>query len=152
ALRMGWSWGRAVVPLRLLLAAGFFTTFAGAVFAAENAQLHASVEDGFGRLVLEFEDRLDLPAYKIAFENNVLAITFDEPLELPLPEVGSILSDYMTIGRVDPDGRGVRFGLRNAMNIHSMEAGERLFIDVLPSRWRGLPPGLPPEVVAELTS
>jgi hypothetical protein len=123
----------------------------GAATAADRAQLHTSAEAGYGRLILSFPDRLDLPAHKIAFENNVLAITFDAPISLPLPEIGSTLPDYFTTGRVDPDGRGVRFGLRGAVNLNSMEAGERLFIDLIPSSWRGLPPGLPPEIVAELS-
>jgi hypothetical protein len=119
--------------------------------AVERVQLHATAEAGFGRLVLQFPDRFDLPAYKVGFDNNVLSVTFSEPVSLPLPDVGAIVGDYLTIGRVDPDGRGVRFGLRAAVNIHSMEAGEKLFIDMMPPGWQGLPPALPPEVVAELT-
>lgn len=146
------SWGQAVWPVRRAMAAAlmFALALTGAT-AADHAQLHTSAEAGYGRLVLSFPDRLDLPAHKIAFENNVLAITFDAPISLPLPEIGSTLPQYFTTGRVDPDGRGVRFGLRGAVNLNSMEAGERLFIDLMPSNWRGLPPGLPPEVVAELS-
>ncbi len=38
------------------------------------------------------------------------------------------------------------------VKIHSMEAGERLFIDLMPMEWQGLPPSLPTEIIAELTA
>jgi hypothetical protein len=146
------GWGLAGVSVRRLLHALFFAVL-GALpaMAQDRAQLHTSTEDGFGRLLLEFPGQLELPEYKVAFDNNVLAITFSEPIRLPLPDVGATLPDYLTIGRVDPDGRGVRFGLRKPVTIHSMEAGERLFVDLLPTSWQGLPPSLPPSVIAELT-
>lgn len=114
-------------------------------------QLHTSGEDGFGRLVFEFRGRLDLPGYKVSFDNNVLAIIFAEPVTLPLPDVSATLPQFLTIGRVDPDGKGVRFGLRVPVSVHSMEAGERLFVDLMPANWQGLPPSLPTEVIAELS-
>ena len=100
--------------------------------------------------MLEFSSRMDLPGYKITYDNNVLAITFDEPVGMAMPDMASTMPQYLTIGRVDPDGKGVRFGLRNAVTIHSMEAGEKLFVDLLPTGWQGLPPSLPPEIVADL--
>ncbi len=149
---MGWFRRRAGGPVRHGLAVlAWLVAFAVPALAADRVQLHATAEAGFGRLVLQFPDRLDLPGYRIGFDNNVLSVTFAEPVALPLPDVGAMLGDYLTIGRVDPDGRGVRFGLRTTVNIHSMEAGEKLFIDMMPPGWQGLPPALPPAVVAELT-
>ena len=43
-----------------------------------------------------------------------------------------------------PDGRGIRFGLKTGFNINRLVAGERLYIDLLPLSWQGLPPSLPP--------
>ena len=145
-------WRQAGVPVRRLLHALLWLAAAIVPAAAiDKVQLHTTAEDGFGRLVLEFPGRLDLPGYKIGFDNNVLSITFPEPVSMPLPDVSATLPDYLTIGRVDPDGKGVRFGLRTAVKIHSMEAGERLFIDLMPTNWQGLPPSLPPEVITQLT-
>ncbi len=149
---MSGVWGRAGVPVQLLLAALLCIALSiGPVLAVDRVQLHATAEAGFGRIVLEFPGRFDLPAYKVNFDNNVLSITFDQPVSMPLPDVNSTLPGYLTVARVDPDGRGVRFGLRNAVSIHSMEAGERLFIDMMPANWQGLPPSLPPQVIAELS-
>ncbi|MEO6396264.1 MAG: hypothetical protein ABIO40_10185, partial [Devosia sp.] len=120
--------------------------------AEDRAQLFVTAEDGFGRLIIDFPARLDLPEYKVNYENGVLAVTFTDPVQMVLPDVAVTLPDYVSIGRVDPDNRGVRFGLRTAANVHSMEAGERLFIDLMPEGWQGLPPSLPPQVVADLAS
>src|SRR5690606_20508578 len=60
------------------------------------------------------------------------------------------LPEYVSIARVDPDLGGVRFALRTSLNFNSIEAGEKLFIDLLPLAWQGLPPGLPQEAIDEL--
>jgi hypothetical protein len=119
--------------------------------AQEKAQLLALHENGFGRLIVSFPERLDLPPYRIQFDNGVLAVEFDEPIELALPDVAVTLPHFVSVARVDPDRRGLRFGLRTGFNINRLEAGERLFIDLLPLTWQGLPPGLPSAVVEELT-
>ena len=143
---------RATVPVRLLLVALLWLALgASAAFADDKVQLHATAENTFGRLILEFTGRMDLPAYKINFDNGVLAITFTSPVDLAMPDMAATLPQYFSIGRVDPDRKGVRFGLSSSVSIHSMEAGEKLFIDLLPEGWQGLPPALPPEVIAELT-
>lgn len=146
-------WRRAWMPVRRLLHVLLWLAVATApALAQDRVQLHATAEDGFGRIVLEFPGRLDLPNYHVNFDNNVLAVVFTEPVSMPLPDVGATLPEYLTIGRVDPDGKGVRFGLRTPVKVHSMEAGERLFIDLMPLTWQGLPPSLPPEIIAELTA
>jgi hypothetical protein len=145
-------WRRAWVPVRQLVHALLWLAIATVpALAQDRVQLHATAEDGFGRIVLEFPGRLDLPSYHVNFDNNVLAVVFTEPVSMPLPDVGATLPEYLTIGRVDPDGKGVRFGLRTPVKVHSMEAGERLFIDLMPLDWQGLPPSLPPAIIAELT-
>lgn len=140
------------VPLWLAATAVFWLALlAGPAFAQDRAELIVTAEKGFARLIVDFPQRFDLPKYKIAYDNGVLAVTFDEPVNLVLPDVSGTLPAYVAAARVDPDNRGVRFGLRFPAEMHSMEAGERLYIDLLPPGWKGLPPSLPQEVVAELT-
>ena len=45
-----------------------------------------------------------------------------------------------------------RCGLRliRKVTVNTMAAGEKLFVDLLPEGWGGLPPGLPQEVVDDL--
>jgi hypothetical protein len=118
--------------------------------AADKAQLIATEEQGYGRLILSFPGRLDLPEYKVRYDNNVLAIEFVDPIAIPLPDISSAMPAYATIARTDPDNRGIRIGLRNAVTINQMVAGEQLYIDLLPTGWQGLPPSLPEAVIAEL--
>jgi hypothetical protein len=138
---------RLVVGATLLLA---LILQVSSAFAVDKAQLIATQESGFARLILSFPGRLDLPEYELRYDNNVLAIEFSDPISVPLPDISSALPDYATIARTDPDDRGIRVGLRNAVTLNSMEAGEQLYIDLMPAGWQGLPPSLPDAVVAEL--
>jgi hypothetical protein len=117
---------------------------------ALQATAIAERQRDFGRLTLEFRDRLDLPSYEINAENGVLRIVFEEAVETDIRDVMRVLTDYVTIARRDPDGRALRFGLSRAVRINTMEAGEMLFIDFLPATWQGFPPPLPEEVVERL--
>jgi len=138
---------RLFAPLLLvLLALG-----SGVAAAADKAQILVTEEQGFGRLVVGFPDRLDLPAYRVKYENGVLAIEFENPIDILLPDIAVLMPNYATVARADPDGKGIRIGLRNGFNLSRLEAGEKLYIDLLPLSWQGLPPSLPPEVVAQLS-
>ena len=52
--------------------------------------------------------------------------------------------------RRDPDGKAVRIALARKVTMNSIAAGERLFVDLMPDGWTGLPPGLPRDVIEEL--
>ncbi|UXN72453.1 hypothetical protein N8D56_14110 [Devosia sp. A8/3-2] len=109
-------------------------------FAREQGQLYVTREDGYGRLILSFPGLDRLPSYKMRIENGVLSIEFGEQVSVILPDVGTTMSDYLSVARVDPDGRGLRMGLRKSFNFNRIEAGEKLFIDLLPTNWQGMPP------------
>lgn len=145
---IAWSPWRIFAPLFAMLMA----LWPVLAHAADQAQIIATQEAGFGRLVINFPDRLDLPNYRVKFDNGVLAIEFDTPISIVLPDISVVMPDYATVARADPDGRGLRIGLRTSYNLNRMEAGEKLFVDLLPLNWQGLPPSLPPEVVSELGS
>jgi hypothetical protein len=120
--------------------------------ADDSAKLFATTEKGFGRMILDFPDRLDLPPYHVTSNDGVLSIIFSAPVDFTVPDVAAALPDYVSVARVDPDGRGIRFGLRTAYTVNQMAAGEQLFVDLLPTSWQGLPPGLPQAVVDKLAS
>ena len=119
-------------------------------FADDIAKLFATSEKGFGRVIIDFPNRYDLPPYKISSTNGVLAVEFDQPVAFSVPDIQAAVPDYVTIARVDSDGRGIRFGLRSTLSVNHTDAGEQLFIDLMPSTWQGSPPALPPDVVAKL--
>lgn len=123
---------------------------AAPAFAEEQGQLFATQEDGYGRLILSFPGRDDLPEYTMRIENGVLSLEFEEMVSIILPDVGTTMAPYLSVARVDPDGMGLRLGLRSAFNFNRIEAGEKLFIDLLPETWQGMPPALPQDVIDEL--
>ncbi len=133
-----------------LLAALVMLGLAVPVSAVEQGQLLGTEEDGYGRLILGFPGRDSLPTYSMRIENGVLSLEFDEPISVILPDVSAVMPQYLSVARVDPDGRGLRIGLRSAFSFNRIEAGEQLYIDLLPPGWQGQPPALPQEVIAEL--
>lgn len=150
--RVAYRRGTFAFPWRLAALAFFIacSLWPSAVLSQEKAQIFATPENGFGRLIIAFPDRMDLPKYKVKYENGVLAIEFEQPISILLPDISLAMPDYATIARVDPDQRGIRIGLRTTFNINRMDAGEKLYIDLLPTNWVGLPPSLPTEVVKAL--
>ncbi|ADZ69971.1 hypothetical protein [Polymorphum gilvum] len=118
--------------------------------AEEIATLEAFPAQGYGRMILTFKDRTLLPYYDAAVTSGVLRIAFENPIAIDVDDVPLQLSDYIAIARRDPDGSAIRFALKGKFRINTLEAGEKLFVDILPPNWQGLPPGLPDEVVREL--
>ncbi len=115
-----------------------------------EATLEASQQDGYGRLVLTFRDLTLLPEYDALASNGVLRIRFRDEVVTNVEGVPVDMPDFISIARRDPDGSALRFALMGDFRVNTMEAGEKLFIDLLPSNWQGMPPGLPDEVVREL--
>jgi hypothetical protein len=137
--------GMAAVILTVMTASVAFGQTGG-----DRLKLTVGSADGYGRILLNFPGRLSLPKYTISDDGNVLVIAFEKPVNTILPEVTEQLGDYVAVARLDPDLRGIRFGLKGQFVLDLKEAGERLYIDLLPPSWRGLPPGLPAEVVSAL--
>ncbi|MHA7777721.1 tetratricopeptide repeat protein [Roseibium sp. M-1] len=116
----------------------------------EPVDLNVAQEEGYGRIVLTFKDRTLLPIYDAVITGGVLRISFEEPIDINVDDVPLDLGKYVTIARRDPDGSAIRFALKNQFQINTLEAGEKLFVDILPMDWQGLPPGLPDDVVRDL--
>jgi tetratricopeptide (TPR) repeat protein len=109
----------------------------------------AKVADGYARLVFTASQYLDASA-RVA--GNVLIISFRQPVDLTVDRIAEQASDFIGTARRDPDGTAVRVALAQAVTVHTMSAGEKFFVDLLPQSWTGLPPGLPQDVVDELAS
>lgn len=135
---------------RLATLLAVFLCLTGPAQAQNRLEMEVTKMDGYGRMILEFPDLLELPDYEISSDNGVLAIEFDEPVDVNVPDVSVELAEFVAISRLDPDARGIRFGLKAELRVNKIEAGEQLFIDFLPGDWVGLPPGLPQDVVTRL--
>lgn len=116
-------------------------------FAENKAIAKSDVGEGYGRIVFTFDK---MPDYKLEILEGVLVLKFNETVEVDVAELADRLSDYIVVARADPDKTGVRFALAQEVKINKIEAAEKLFIDLLPRSWKGLPPSLPQEVIEEL--
>jgi tetratricopeptide (TPR) repeat protein len=135
-------------PAALLL--GLLLCLAGWPAAAQaiKSSVAVSLDNGFARLVFTFADDLLIPQVKSA--NNIIVITFDRPVDANVDRLASSARDYISAARRDPDGKAIRIALARKVTVNSMAVGQRLFVDLLPDTWTGLPPGLPSEVIDEL--
>lgn len=147
------AWSACLRGARIALAA---TVLVGALASAtpllaqDQGQLFATEEEGYARLILSFPSLDKLPPYRMRIENGVLSLEFDNPIEVVLPDVAVTMPNYLSVARIDPDGRGLRLGLRSGFTFNRIEAGEQLFIDLMPPGWQGMPPALPQDVIDKL--
>lgn len=107
-----------------------------------------STAGGYARLILKFEEDVETEA---AVAGSVLIIRFRRPVYVPLDKLSEAVPDYVGSARRDPDGLAIRLLLNRKITVNLMEAGERVFVDLLPDSWAGAPPGLPQEVLRELS-
>ena len=102
----------------------------------------------YARLVLKFDESVPTEA---VIAGAILVLRFKNPVDVPVDQLSDALPKYIGSVRRDPDGMAVRMALTQKVNVNLMTAGERIFVDLLPEGWAGLPPGLPPEIVRELS-
>lgn len=116
---------------------------------AATAILHGeAMPQGYGRLSLSFDEPTTT---RVRVANGVLIVGFGTSVKVDVAKLAAQLPDYVSIARIDPDGRGMRLALARPYRANLIEAGDKAFIDLLPENWRGMLPGPPPEVIAEMT-
>ena len=115
---------------------------------AVGGEATLSAADGYARLVVKLAEDVDS---EISLAGTILVIRFKRPVDVPVDQLSDALPDYVGSARRDPDGTAIRLALSRKVKVNSMVAGERLFVDLLPDSWKGLPPGLPQDVVRELS-
>ena len=82
---------------------------------------------------------------------NVLIISFKTPIDISVDRLAAQTSGYIGAARRDPDGMAVRLALARKVTVNAMAVGQQYYVDLLPDTWQGLPPGLPQDVVDDLT-
>ncbi len=107
-----------------------------------------SAANGYARLVLKLAEDVESD---VTTAGSIIVIRFKRPVDIPVEKLSEAVPDYVTSARRDPDGTAIRLSLARRVNINTMVAGERIFVDLLPDSWSGLPPGLPAEVIRELS-
>lgn len=143
-LRLSRSFAFGIGLAALALAAGLETP----AFAAGANLRGEAMPAGFGRLSLTFDEPIQT---RIRVSNGVLIVAFGSQVQVDVARIARELPNYVSVARVDPDGRGMRFALTQSYKANLIEAGDKAFIDLLPQNWSGVMPGPPPEALAELT-
>ncbi len=113
--------------------------------------VEAKTTDGdfaYARIVIKLDAYDDVQAH---ISNNVLIVNFTKPVVLTVDRLPEQLADYIGAARRDPDGRGIRAALAKNVKVNAVSTGEKIFIDLLPEPWSGPPPGLPQDVIEDLT-
>lgn len=126
----------------LLLAAGLDPALAARLISAKGAEA-----EGYGRLLLTFDKPVTVKAKVLG---SVLILGYGERTAAGPERLTQEMPGYVSAVRSDPDGTGLRLALQRPVRANVQSAGERVFVDLLPEGWKGLPPPLPQEVVAEL--
>jgi tetratricopeptide (TPR) repeat protein len=148
-----WSRVRACAPAirhGLIGAALAALILSGPAVAAEPVKAEATLSSGGGyaRLVVKFAEDV---GSEVVTAGSIIVIRFERPVDVSVDKVAEAVPDYIGSARRDPDGSAIRLSLSRKVTINTMTAGERLFVDFLPDAWNGPPPGLPAEVVRELS-
>ncbi|HAO42022.1 MAG TPA: hypothetical protein DEA80_10095 [Afipia sp.] len=107
-----------------------------------------TAQPGYARLILKFKE--DVPT-EVIVAGAILVIQFKNSVDVPIDLLADSAPAYVGSVRRDPDGTAIRMALTQKVSVNVMTAGERVFIDLLPEKWVGLPPALPAEVVKELS-
>jgi tetratricopeptide (TPR) repeat protein len=143
---------RIKAPLGVWLAAALVLLVAalgGREAAAQtiSAEILVDTSGGYARIVYRFNGDVDA---NVRMSNGILLMSFSVPVELSTDRLTSAAAGYLSAARRDPDGKGLRIALARKLSLHSMQANDRLFVDLLPDGWTGPPPPLPQDVVEEL--
>ena len=107
-----------------------------------------SASGGYARLVLKLAEDVES---QVTTAGSIVVIRFRRPVDIPVDRLSDAVPDYVGSVRRDPDGSAIRLSLSRKVTVNTMTAGERVFVDLLPDTWSGQPPGLPAEVIRELS-
>ncbi|HEV7439122.1 MAG TPA: hypothetical protein VGN94_05775, partial [Methylobacterium sp.] len=134
----------AAAPLALMiaLAAGLAPAEAARLLSAKGSQ-----PESYGRIILAFDKSVPVRA---KLSGTILVLSYAERAAGGAERLATEMPAFVSTVRRDPDGSGMRLALQRPFRINVQEAGEQVFVDLLPESWAGLPPQLPPEIVADL--
>jgi tetratricopeptide (TPR) repeat protein len=106
-----------------------------------------TTDGGYARLIIKLDEEVET---KVTTSGTVLIVEFKKPVSIPVERVSTRAPDYISAARQDPDGSSIRIALAKKVKVSTINAAERLYIDLLPENWVGLAPGLPQDIIDEL--
>jgi tetratricopeptide (TPR) repeat protein len=140
-----------VLRHRFRTASSVLALVAGLAFSqmsqAADGTVAGAEMSGYGRIIFSLDKAVKAEARTT---NGIIILTFAEPVNVALEKLSAQAPNYLSMVRRDPDGKSIRMATTRPMRVNIMEAGEKLFVDILPANWAGLVPSLPTEVVDQL--
>ena len=103
--------------------------------------------DGFTRMVFRFDREVGA---KVTINNLIMIVSFARAVDVDVDKLSAGAPGLISAARRDPDGSAVRIALVHRIKVNVMPAAEQLFVDLLPEKWVGPPPGLPQPVIDQL--
>lgn len=122
-------------------------TLASPVAHAASGSAVASEMSGYGRMIFSFDKPV---AAQVRSSSGVIVLSFQEAVTIDVSKLAAQMPAYVSVVRQDPDGRTIRLATTRPIRHSLLEAGEKLFLDLLPENWQGLPPSLPQDVIEQL--
>jgi len=96
--------------------------------AADPVIIRSGAHSGYGRIVLQWNKPVNYTAEIIG---DQLVVRFDQPLVASMRGVLGPVSDYVSDGFFDPDGRTVAFVLRDDFEARVFNVGTNVVLDIL---------------------
>jgi tetratricopeptide (TPR) repeat protein len=137
-----------IVETLLLVALSILFPGTARAQAVLKGEISTSTDKGYARIVFTFQEDVEAD---VRLANGIIIIAFKRPIDVLADRLPQAAPDYISAARRDPDGSAVRIALRRKVTVNAMAAGRRYFVDLLPETWVGVQPGLPQDVVDELT-
>lgn len=97
---------------------------------AASVPIRAAAHKDYGRMVFDWPVAVE---YSARVEGNRLVVVFNQPIDAPLERAVSALSDYLTAGRVEADGKTVSFDLKRPVTLKSFRNGKAVALDLTPA-------------------
>ena len=138
----------ALLSFLILLFASVAAVSSPAVADPIKANVVAGTNGGYAQLIFSMSDFNDA---SVRQTGNVLIISFKTPIDISVDRLAAQAAGYVGAARRDPDGMAVRLALARKVTVNAMAVGQQYYVDLLPDTWQGHPPGLPQEVVDNLT-
>ena len=113
----------------------------GAAPALAQTAPRAAAQDGFGRMVFDWEGPVEFSA-EVA--GNDLVVRFNRPLTGNPRSVVGVLAGYVRDAQVSGDGRTVTFALTRPAQARSFLVGRSVVVDILPRAAASTPVVAPP--------
>ena len=138
---------RLIVTFAALVVAVVLPAFAEEI-ARPQAKITASVQDGFARLMFDWNEEVSGIAQ---VGDGVLIITFDRSFDADTGALAKALEPYVALVRRDADGRSLRFALKGPVRVKTTNHAVRYAFDLVPPSFKGdpAPPPAPDGVKAK---